>query len=77
MADPISVKNWDSCLSIIILLHLSEPGYYEDNSFGIRIEDIMYTVEADTEVKRKDFFSAAVLCLFHFIFVAYSHGHRR
>ncbi|XP_072018564.1 xaa-Pro aminopeptidase 1-like [Amphiura filiformis] len=28
-----------------------EPGYYEDYSFGIRIEDIMYTVEAETDHK--------------------------
>ena len=29
----------------------TEPGYYEDDEFGIRIEDIMYTVEADTDVR--------------------------
>ena len=29
---------------------LSEPGYYEDGKFGIRIENIMLTVKADTKV---------------------------
>lgn len=28
-----------------------EPGYYEDNEFGIRIEDIVMVVKADTKVK--------------------------
>ncbi|XP_072017527.1 xaa-Pro aminopeptidase 1-like [Amphiura filiformis] len=32
-----------------------EPGYYEDNVFGIRIEDIMYTVEAETDHKFNDY----------------------
>lgn len=28
----------------------SEPGYYQDGEFGIRIEDIALVVEAQTEV---------------------------
>ncbi|XP_072018663.1 xaa-Pro aminopeptidase 1-like [Amphiura filiformis] len=31
-----------------------EPGYYQDGEFGIRIEDIMCSVEADTEHKFDD-----------------------
>ncbi len=27
-----------------------EPGYYEDGNFGIRIENVMEVVKADTEV---------------------------
>ncbi len=26
-----------------------EPGYYEDGAFGIRLENLLYTVKADTE----------------------------
>ena len=28
----------------------AEPGYYQDGEFGIRIEDVMCSVEAETEV---------------------------
>ena len=31
--------------------HFIEPGYYEDGSFGIRIESLLVTVKASTEVK--------------------------
>ena len=29
----------------------AEPGYYQDGEFGIRIEDVMCSVEANTKVK--------------------------
>ena len=29
----------------------NEPGYYEDNAFGIRIENLLHIVEADTPFK--------------------------
>lgn len=32
----------------------SEPGYYQDGEFGIRIEDIALVVEAQTEVGQWD-----------------------
>lgn len=35
------------------LLFSSEPGYYEDGEFGIRIEDIVQIVEAETKNKFK------------------------
>ena len=33
-----------------VLLSLSEPGYYEDGKFGIRIENVMLVKEVDLEV---------------------------
>ncbi|XP_072019583.1 xaa-Pro aminopeptidase 1-like isoform X1 [Amphiura filiformis] len=44
----------DEPISLGVFLS-DEPGYYEDNSFGIRIEDIMYTVEAETNHKFSDY----------------------
>ena len=32
----------------------NEPGYYEDNAFGIRIENLLHIVEADTPFKYGD-----------------------
>ena len=38
-------------ISIILYLGLlAEPGYYEDGSFGIRIENIVLVVPAETKV---------------------------
>lgn len=33
----------------LIFLYISEPGYYEDGKFGIRIEDIVQIVPAKPE----------------------------
>ncbi len=30
--------------------HISEPGYYEDGAFGIRTENVVLTVPAETKV---------------------------
>jgi Xaa-Pro aminopeptidase len=38
----------------------NEPGYYEDGSFGVRIENILVTVEAET----KDHFQGKKYCKF-------------
>jgi len=35
---------------------VSEPGYYKENDFGIRIEDIVVTIPANTKVKAKLYF---------------------
>ena len=32
----------------------NEPGYYEDNAFGIRIENLLHIKEADTPFKFGD-----------------------
>lgn len=32
-------------------MSLSEPGYYQDGEFGIRLEDVALVVEAKTKVK--------------------------
>lgn len=32
-------------------LCLPEPGYYQDEEFGIRLEDVALVVEAKTKVK--------------------------
>ena len=38
--------------SITLSHHLSvEPGYYEDGAFGLRIENLVLVVKADTKVK--------------------------
>ena len=29
--------------------HFSEPGYYEDGNFGIRLENVLIVKEADTK----------------------------
>ncbi|XP_072019695.1 xaa-Pro aminopeptidase 1-like [Amphiura filiformis] len=53
--DPINIANYDGEEPIDINVCVSdEPGYYEDGEFGIRIEDIMCSVEADTEHKFDD-----------------------
>ena len=33
------------------LYYLTEPGYYEDGSFGIRIENVMRSIPATVEVR--------------------------
>ena len=35
--------------ALFMPLH-AEPGYYQDGEFGIRIEDVMCSVKAETEV---------------------------
>ena len=40
----------------IVIIIFIEPGYYEDGSFGIRIESLLVTVKASTEVKYSDHF---------------------
>lgn len=47
---PISVGGRQEPMELGVF-NSDEPGYYEDDEFGIRIEDIMYTVEADTDHK--------------------------
>lgn len=32
-----------------IVFHFSEPGYYEDGNFGIRLENVLIVNEADTK----------------------------
>lgn len=33
----------------VILFQFSEPGYYEDGNFGIRLENVLIVNEADTK----------------------------
>jgi Xaa-Pro aminopeptidase len=44
-------------VALIIALIVAEPGYYEDNKFGIRIESLVVVVDAKTEhnFKQKGF----------------------
>lgn len=39
--------------SELIMIFLKEPGYYKDNDFGIRIEDIAVIVPVNTKVGTK------------------------
>lgn len=41
--DPSENKN------VIWKFHLSEPGYYEDGNFGIRLENVLIVKEAGTK----------------------------
>lgn len=44
--------SFDLCLcgnNYLIFLYISEPGYYEDGKFGIRIEDIVQIVSVKPE----------------------------
>jgi len=36
--------------NLSILFIYSEPGYYEDGKFGVRIENLILVVKADTKV---------------------------
>lgn len=36
------------CACVIPQICSNEPGYYEDNAFGIRIENLALVVEKDT-----------------------------
>ncbi|NWT89492.1 XPP2 aminopeptidase, partial [Lanius ludovicianus] len=40
-----------------------EPGYYQDGEFGIRIEDVVLVVEAQTESREKPFLTFEVVSL--------------
>lgn len=42
----VVVNTWTVCVV--------EPGYYEDGDFGIRIENLILIVEADTKVSMYD-----------------------
>lgn len=42
----INLLSIDNC----IIIHIAEPGYYEDGSFGVRIENLVVVVKAKTEV---------------------------
>ena len=38
-----------SIIDLSLELYFSEPGYYEDGNFGIRIENVLIVNEADTK----------------------------
>lgn len=40
---------FQSSLIYILNLQFSEPGYYEDGNFGIRLENVLVVKEADTK----------------------------
>lgn len=46
MKPPLAI--WDN---ITLKLCLVEPGYYEDGKFGVRIENLVLVVKAETKVR--------------------------
>ena len=54
---PVWIYKYDSCQLIVpghcnyqSSLNFTEPGYYQDNEFGIRLETIVRVIKAETEV---------------------------
>lgn len=39
---------------LCIYIYILEPGYYKENEFGIRIEDIVQVVESETTINDFD-----------------------
>lgn len=38
------------CVHLLVVLFFAEPGYYEDGSFGIRLENVVLVVPAKPKV---------------------------
>ena len=54
------------CENVCKFLCLIEPGYYEEGSFGIRLETDMEVIQMEFETKQKKFLKFAALTLVPF-----------
>lgn len=45
---------WHAPKSVLLIPRATEPGYYENGRFGIRIENVLLVRKVDTPVKFND-----------------------